>query len=162
MSFTRKQDPRCLQHGSWHSLRLSNLHIHNWLNQIRQVCCLLLRAALRKHQSPYVAELCALWGTCNASAVFPLTFKNIYSTKPMQTLFPKRSRLCIPFGVVQRPNATSSAFFTVSHQNGFSSSIQSASNLDLVCISYLCRSQFFSVLCAFFEHSEGLGSWTTE
>ncbi len=58
---------------------------------------------------------------------------------------------------------TSTALPTVAHQNGFNSTIfNRRANLDLVCITYLCCSQFFSVLCAFFEHFEGLGSWTTE
>lgn len=60
--------------------------------------------------------------------------------------------------VVQSPDATSSAYFTVSHQNGLSISIQSARNLDLVCISYLYAHPVFSALHAFFLGSAGLGS----
>jgi hypothetical protein len=58
---------------------------------------------------------------------------------------------------------TSTALPTVAHQNGFNSTIfKRRANLNLVCIKYLCRSQFFSGLCAFFEHSEDLGSRTVK
>lgn len=58
---------------------------------------------------------------------------------------------------------TSTALPAVAHQNGFSSTIfNRRANLDLVCISYLCCSQFFCVLRAFFERFEGLGSRNAE
>ena len=48
--------------------------------------------------------------------------------------------------------------FTVSHQNGFSSSIQSASNLSLVRIRYLYADSIYRALRTKFPQSEGLGS----
>ena len=78
---------------------------------------------------------------------FPLTFDwavcgSFTTIKTSQMLHPETESFKQPadlYGsrLVRWISATSYAFFTVSHQNGFSSSFQSASNLLLVRITYL-------------------------
>ena len=148
MSFTRNHMPR--PSARRHSLRFLILYIHNLIQQERQVLrSPFMCVSLRKQQTAYTAAIVsALWVNSFERGV-PLTFKffhlwkNVQLSKTLQTLLSLKVVSSIPVGVVQWLSATSYTFFTVSHQNGFSSSIQSASNLDLVCITYLYR---YSVL----------------
>jgi glycerophosphoryl diester phosphodiesterase len=147
-----------------HSLRVSMLHRHNQTELERQV----LRSSfdvrvLTQAQTAYAAASSVLCGVLAlGKRGIPLTLiepfvAHFYPSKLLQTLFQSWSRLMHPASrrVVQSPDATSSAYFTVSHQNGLSISIQSARNLDLVCISYLYERPVFSVLHAFFWVLQG-------
>ena len=120
---------------------------------------------LRKQQTTYAAALSVPCGSL-FRAWRPTHFLN-EPFAALSQLLRHCKRYC-PWGrrlkhpawgrVVQWISATSSAFFTVSHQNGFSSSIQSASNLSLVRIRYLYADSIYRALCTKFPRSEGLGS----
>ena len=141
MSFTRKPYATLNQRGDFHwgfSYRICT----TWLNKEGRFCYLLLCAcpyasSWRLIQQP-LSVLCGFLWRPISLYLKPKTVSS-YKSKLLQTLFHCWSRLMQPAisRLVQYPSATSYTFFTVSHQNGFSSSIQSASNLHLVCITYL-------------------------
>ena len=105
---------------------------------------------------------------------FPLTFTEFLaqSTNTTQQTFlvQRTDVLWQPhiMWIVLWSNATSSVFFTVSHQNGISSSIPSASNLCLVsnhnfrCLIYLCSLTAPRMFWAFFWTFVCSGSFEQE
>ena len=144
----------------WYSMKFPALHKHNQPELGRQV----LRSSFYVRVLTQVqSSLCSdyrlhLVGYLYSNRLgFPLTFTEFLaqSTNTTQQTFLVQGTdvLWQPhfMWIVLWSNATSSVFFTVSHQNGFSSSIQSASNLHLVsnhnfrCLRYLCSQTVFCV-----------------
>jgi hypothetical protein len=141
---------RCHSLGTiCHAFRRDDIHwgfsyctYTTWLNKKGRFCDLLLCACPYASSRLFMQQLClCLVGYSferGSHSLFVLSKGKEHSTiKSLQTLLSSKVVSSIPCGVVQWNSATSYAFFTVSHQNGFISSIQSASNLHLVRITYL-------------------------
>mgnify|MGYP006170901773 CR=1 FL=1 len=144
MSFTRKPYAT-LNSARRHSLRYSYCIHTTWLNKKGRFCDLLLCACQTQASNGLCSSHCSCLVGYSFERGLPLTFSQACLTWWQLLRHCKRyGHKGAAFkasrhhsGVVQWISATSYAFFTVTHQNGFSSSIQLASNLHLVCIKYL-------------------------
>ncbi len=141
-------------------------HMHNLITQESRVLRSYFYVRVHTQASDCLCGnlVCALWGICTLLRRGSHSLHNRNSD--WITVDNLRHRKLWEFIVLQHPavsrvvrwiSATSSAFFTVSHQNGFSSSIQSASNLCLVRIRYLYADSVLNAVYADFLRSEGLG-----